>query len=144
MVETVLSLSFNQIECGQNTGQSVSQDACKSQILTEVSRWMGMDPRSLCAFLQQKVLLSYLARCISQICIFPWLCELYFSVSQIRKSGENVGQFWQKSAGEWEWTLGPLKALSSSWLRPTFPWPCPLPLIVTHSDRNLDQNSDRN
>ena len=24
-------------------------------------------------------------------------------------------RFWQKSAGEWEWTLGPSKLLSSSW-----------------------------
>ena len=26
----------------------------------------------------------------------------------------------------------------------TFPWPCPLPLIGTHSHRNFDQNSDLN
>ena len=73
---------FCQSQSSQNLGQSVSRDGCKRQILTEVSRWMGMDPGSIQAFLQLAI--------------------------------------------------------------QAFPWPCPLPLIVTHSDRNLDQNSDQN
>ena len=52
-------------------------------------------------------------------------CKMYFHahvsycVSQIIK-WQKCCQFWQKSAGEWEWTLGPPSALSSSW-RQDFP-----------------------
>ena len=52
-------------------------------------------------------------------------------------------RFWQKSAGEWERNPGSIQAFLQLAIL-AFPWPCPLPLIVTHSDRNLDQNSDQN
>ena len=60
--------------------------------------------------------------CSSLKCVFHsnTSCKMYFHAHVSCVIKWQKCQFWQKSAGEWEWTLGPPSALSSSW-RQDFP-----------------------